>query len=162
MSSSELNVWLKKETSNRLSPLESKAKNLVSDLKKQLESLTEFCNALLVKTGYKIEHSRKISGKTQALNKLVEFFLDRLNIIKLSDQFDYNELSEFIQKSEQAYVATEIDIQRWFPRISPSFFFDRRKFMALFEKVKIVFRDLAEFATKEYSMTKDYFEIFQN
>ena len=39
LSSSELNVWLKKETSTRLSPLESHAKKLASELKKQLENL---------------------------------------------------------------------------------------------------------------------------
>ena len=48
----------------------------------------------------------------------------------------------------------------WFPRISPFFIIDRRKFLALYEKTKLAFNALNEFLTKEYVKTKTLEKTF--
>jgi chromosome segregation ATPase len=56
---------------------------------------------------------------------------------------------------------TEVDVRNWFPRISPFFILDRRKFLAVFEKSKISLKELNNFLTKEYIKTKTLEETFQ-
>jgi hypothetical protein len=55
----------------------------------------------------------------------------------------------------------DIDIKNWFPRISPFFIMDRRKFLTVHEKAKITLASLNEFVTKEYVKTKTVEETFQ-
>ncbi|MCL4429117.1 MAG: hypothetical protein M1167_00030, partial [Chloroflexi bacterium] len=45
-------------------------------------------------------------------------------------------------------------MKNWFPRISPYFIMDRRKFLAVYEKTKQTYMALNDFVTKEYVKTK--------
>ncbi|MEM3760753.1 MAG: hypothetical protein QXZ02_06565, partial [Candidatus Bathyarchaeia archaeon] len=53
------------------------------------------------------------------------------------------------------------DIRNWFPRISPFFILDRRKFLTVFERAKVSLKELNDFLTKEYVKTKTLEETFQ-
>ena len=55
----------------------------------------------------------------------------------------------------------DIDIKNWFPRISPFFIMDRRKFLAIYERSKQAYATLNDFVTKEYVKTKTLEEAFQ-
>jgi predicted nucleic acid-binding Zn-ribbon protein len=58
-------------------------------------------------------------------------------------------------------MVTDVDVRNWFPRISPFFILDRRRFLAVFEKAKISLKEMQDFLTKEYVKTKTLEETFQ-
>jgi chromosome segregation ATPase len=73
----------------------------------------------------------------------------------------YDSFSQFLQETQKAFIVTDVDIRNWFPRISPFFILDRRRFLAIFEKAKESMKELQNFLTKEYVKTKTLEETFQ-
>jgi hypothetical protein len=59
------------------------------------------------------------------------------------------------------FLVTDIDIKSWFPRLSPFFIMDRRRFLSVHEKAKLSLSTLNDFLTKEYVKTKTLEETFQ-
>ena len=73
----------------------------------------------------------------------------------------YDTLSKYAQEIQKIFLVIDIDIKNWFPRISPFFIMDRRKFLAIYERSKIAYQTLNDFLTKEYIKTKTFEEAFQ-
>jgi len=103
----------------------------------------------------------RVYNRARALNKLAHLFLDRLKKINAPEQVTYNALSKFAQDAQKVFIVADIDIRNWFPRISPFFIMDRRKFLTVHEKAKISLASLNDFVTKEYVKTKTIEETFQ-
>ena len=59
-----------------------------------------------------------------------------------------------MQEIQKVLLVTDIDIKNWFPRISPFFIMDRRKFLAIYEKAKQSYTALNDYVVKEYVKTK--------
>jgi hypothetical protein len=162
LSSGELKGWLEKETSSIFIPVHAKAQKLLDEMRKSLESLTESSKMLLDNSGKEIEkRNMKTYGRARALNKLSRLFLDRMRQIKVPDEISYDSFQDFVQETQRAFLVTEVDIRNWFPRISPFFILDRRKFLTVFEKAKESLKELNIFLTKEYVKTKSLEETFQ-
>jgi hypothetical protein len=102
-----------------------------------------------------------VYNRARALNKLARLFLDRIKKLNAPDQVSYDSLSKFAQETQKVFLVTDIDIKNWFPRISPFFIMDRRKFLTVHEKAKITLASLNDFLTKEYIKTKTLEETFQ-
>jgi hypothetical protein len=103
----------------------------------------------------------KVYNRARALNKLAHLFIDRLKKLSPPEQVTYDSLSKFTSETQKTLMVTEIDIKNWFPRISPFFIMDRRKFLTAYEKTKQTFAILNDFVTKEYIKTKTLEETFQ-
>jgi len=165
-SSNEVKGWLERETDSIFIPVHEKAQKLIDEMKKVLENLADVCKVLLENSSKEIEkRSRKTYGKSRALNKLAKLFLKRIQQIEVSDKVSYDSFHDFIQETRKAFTVTEVDIRNWFPRISPFFIMDRRKFLGVFEKAKESLKELQNFLTKEYVKTKtleDTFQIIDN
>jgi len=131
-------------------------------MRKMLESLADVSKMLLDNSGKEIEkRNMKTYGRARGLNKLARLFLDRMRGVRVPDKIDYDSFREFVQETQRAFLVTEVDIRNWFPRISPFFILDRRKFLVIFEKAKELLEDLNNFLTKEYVKTKTLEETFQ-
>lgn len=84
---------------------------------------------LLEKSRKEIEKRNiKTYGRARALNKLARLFLKRTRQIEVPDRVSYDSFHGFVQETRNVFVVTEVDIRNWFPRISPFFIMDRRKF----------------------------------
>jgi predicted nucleic acid-binding Zn-ribbon protein len=161
-SSSSVKGWLERETSSIFVPVHTKAQKLFDEMRESLESLRDASKILLDNSGKEIEKRNvKTYGRARALNKLARLFLDRLRQIKIPEQVSYDSIRDFAREIQSAFLVTEVDIKNWFPRISPFFIFDRRKFLAIFEKAKEQLEELNNFLTKEYVKTKVLEETFQ-
>jgi len=162
LSSSEVKGWLERETSSIFVPVHTKAEKLLDEMREALENLADASEMLLENSGKEIgKRNMKTYGRARALNKLARLFLDRLRQIKAPEQVSYDSLREFAQETQKAFSVTEVDIRNWFPRISPFFIFDRRKFLTVFENAKDSLKELANFLGKEYVKTKTLEETFQ-
>ena len=162
ISSSDVKNWLESETYPIFSPVHVKAEKLLDEMRKALEEITNVCRILLESSRKEIEKkNRKTYGRAKALNKLARLFLERIRRIDIPDEVSYNSLHEFAQETGKAFAVTEVDIRKWFPRISPFFIRDRRKFLTVFEKAKDALEGIHRFLTKEYVKTKTLEETFQ-
>lgn len=160
--SKDIRSWLDRETGQTFIPVHAKARKLLDEMRRNLDSLAEVSRMLLDNSAKEIEkRNMKTYGRARAMNKLARLFVDRMRAIKIPEQVSYETLEGFVQGTQKAFAVTDVDVANWFPRISPFFILDRRKFSAVFEKAKDCLRVLEYFLSKEYVKTKMLEETFR-
>ena len=161
-SSGEVKRWLENQTSSILSPVHAQAKKLRDDMNMALQGVGDVSKMLLDNSTREIERrNMKVYNRARALNKLAHLFLDRLKKLNPPEEISYDTVSRYAQETQKILMVTEIDIKNWFPRISPFFIMDRRKFLTVYERAKQAYAILNDFVTKEYIKTKTLEEAFQ-
>jgi len=126
-----------------------------------LQNLAEASKMLLDNSQKEIEkRNMKIYNRARALNKLAHMFLERLKKLTPPEQISYDTLNIYASETQKTLAVIEIDIKNWFPRISPFFIMDRRKFLTVYEKAKLTYSFLNDFMTKEYVKTKTLEKTF--
>jgi len=161
-SSGEVKHWLENQTSSILSPVHAQAKKLRDDMNMAIQGVGDVSKMLLDNSTREIERrNMRIYNRARALNKLAHLFLDRLKKLNLPEEISYDTVSRYAQEIQKVLMVTEIDIKNWFPRISPFFIMDRRKFLTVYERAKQAYAILNDFVTKEYIKTKTLEEAFQ-
>lgn len=162
IASTDVKDWLESETYPIFSPVHAKAEKLRDDMRKILEETTNICKILLESSHKEIEKkNKKTFGRAKALNKLARLFLERIRQIDIPNEVSYNSFQEFAGEIGKAFAVTEVDVRKWFPRISPFFIRDRRKFITVFEKAKDTLEGIHKFLEKEYIKTKTLEDTFQ-
>jgi hypothetical protein len=162
LSSTEVKQWLEEKTSSVLSPVRTEAKEVRDDMNMAIRAIEEISKQLLDNSSKEIEkRNMKVYNRARALNKLVHLFLDRIKKISPPEEISYDTLNKYTQEIQKVIIVTEIDIKNWFPRISPFFIMDRRKFLTVYEKAKLAYATLNDFVTKEYIKTKTLEEALQ-
>jgi hypothetical protein len=162
LSTTELRTWLEGETRAILGPVQDHAKQLRDEMHLALDTEAEASKMLLDNSNREIERrNMRVYGRARALNKLARLFLDRLKKISVPEQVSYDILSKFAQDTQRVFIVADVDIKNWFPRISPFFIIDRRKFLTVHEKAKLTLASLNDFTAKEYVKTKTLEETFQ-
>lgn len=162
LSSSEIKNWLQRETGSAFTPVHSKAQQLRDEMVNALDNFKDASRMLFDNSGKEIEkRNKKTYGRARALNKLARLFVDRIEKVKVPEQISYDSLHNFAQEVEKVFSVTDVDIKKWFPRISPYFILDRRKFLTVYEKSKESLKILDDFLTREYVKTKTLEETFQ-
>ncbi len=155
LSTDEIKSWLEKETGSTFTPVQTQAQKHRDEMQAALQNLADASKMLLDNSQKEIEkRNMKVYNRARALNKLAHLFVERLKKLKIPDQISYDSLSTFSAETQKALAVTEIDIRNWFPRISPFFIMDRRKFLAFYERTKMTYNSLNDFITKEYVKTK--------
>jgi hypothetical protein len=161
-SSAEIQSWLETETSSTLTPVTAQARKLRDETQAALQSINEASKILLDNSAKEIEkRNMRVYNRARALNKLAKLFIDRLKKVSVPDQVSYDSLNKFAQETQKVFTVTDVDIKNWFPRISPFFIMDRRKFLMVYEKAKLPLMALNDFIAKEYVKTKTLEETFQ-
>lgn len=162
LSINEMKSWLDQETRSILAPVQDQAKQLRDEMRQALDTEAEACKMLFDNSNREIERrNMRVYGRARALNKLAKLFLDRLKKIVIPEQISYEFLNRFAQDTQRVFIVLDVDIKNWFPRISPFFIIDRRKFLMVHEKAKLSLSTLNDFLTKEYLKTKTVEETFQ-
>ena len=161
-SSKDIKGWLERETGSVFIPVHTKAQKLIDEMRRTLDSLSEVSKMLMDNSAKEIEkRNMKIYRRARALNRLARLFCERMRQLKVPDKVSYDSFSEFLQELQKAFTVTDVDIRNWFPRISPFFILDRRRFQTIFEKAKESLKDLQNFLAREYVKTKTLEETFQ-
>ena len=161
-STKNIKGWLERETGSVFIPVHTRAQKLIDEMRRTQENLVEVSKMLLDNSAKEIEkRNMKTYRRARAMNKLAKVFYDRMRQIKVPEKVSYDSCNEFFQETQKAFAVTDADIRIWFPRISPFFILDRRKFMTVFEKMKEQLKGLQNFLAKEYVKTKTLEETFQ-
>lgn len=155
-------MWLERETKSIFVPVHTKAKKLVDEMRKALDSLIDTSKMLLDNSGKEIEkRNMRVYRRARALNKLARLFVERYRQLKVPEEVTYDSAETFVGEVQKAFTVTDYDVRNWFPRISPFFILDRRKFSAVLEKAKVTLKELEAFVSKEYIKTKTLEDTFQ-
>jgi hypothetical protein len=161
-SSGEVKRWLEAQTSATLTPVHAQAKKLRDEMNFSIQAVIDVSKQLFDTSSKEIEkRNMKVYNRARALNKLSRLFLDRLKKLNPPEQVSFDSLSRYVQESQKVILVTDIDIKNWFPRISPFFIMDRRKFLAIYERSKQAYSALNDYVTKEYVKTKTLEEALQ-
>jgi hypothetical protein len=161
-SSNDIKSWLENETSSVLTPVQEQAKKLRDDMSNAIQDVTDVSKMLLDNSAKEIEkRNKRVYNRARAMNKLARLFTERIRKVTVPEQVSYDSLNKFAQETQKVFMVTDIDIKNWFPRISPFFIMDRRKFLSVHEKAKQSLESLNDFLTKEYVKTKTLEETFQ-
>jgi peptidoglycan hydrolase CwlO-like protein len=161
-SSNEIKSWLENQTSSILTPVHEQAKKLRDNMRDSIQDVADVGKMLLDNSAKEIEkRNKRVYNRARAMNKLARLFCERIKKVTVPDQVSYDSLNKFAQETQKVFVVTDIDIKNWFPRISPFFIMDRRKFLTIHEKAKESLAALNDFLTKEYIKTKILEETFQ-
>jgi hypothetical protein len=162
VSSKDIKKWLENETKTIFVPVHSKAKKLTDEMRKALENIIEVSKTLLDNSTKEIEkRNMKTYGRARVLSKLAKLFNERMKQIRVPNEVSYDSFAKLVQETQKAFTVTEADVRNYFPRISPFFIFDRRKFLTVFERSKETLRELDDFLTNEYVKTKTLEKTFQ-
>ena len=162
ISSTDIKSWIENETSEILTPVQEDARKFRDEMRETILTVTEINKTLLDNSSKEIEkRNKRIYNRARAMNKLARLFSDRIRKVTVPDQVSYDSLNKFAQEIQKVFMVTDIDIKNWFPRISPFFIMDRRKFLAVHEKAKETLATLNNFLTKEYVKTKTLEETLQ-
>jgi hypothetical protein len=161
-STNEIKRWLENQTNPTLAPVHAQAKKLSDEMNASILIVLDISKMLLDNSTKEIEkRNMKVYNRARALNKLAHLFLDRLKKLTPPEQITYDSLSKYSMETQKILLVTDIDIKNWFPRISPFFIMDRRKFLTVHERAKQAYTALNDFLTKEYVKTKTIEETFQ-
>jgi hypothetical protein len=159
--SGEIEKWLEEQTRTILTPVQTEAKKLRDEISATIQSEIEVSKMLLDNSTKEIERrNMRVYNRARALSKLAHLFLERLKKIVIPEQVTYETLSRLAQETHKVFIVVDIDIKNWFPRVSPFFIMDRRKFLTVHEKAKLTLGTVDEFLTKEYVKTKTLEETF--
>ena len=121
----------------------------------QIQALSDVSKLLFDTSQKEIEkRNMKLYNRARALNKLARVFMDRYKKLISPEEVSYDSINHYAQETQKSLMVTEIDIKNWFPRISPFFIMDRRKFLQAYEKTKQASNSLNDYVTKEYVKTK--------
>jgi prefoldin subunit 5 len=154
-SSEDAKRWLENQTNAVLSPVHAQAKELRDDMNLQVQALIDVSKFLFDVSTKEIEkRNMKVYNRARALNKLARLFLERLKKQTPPEQVSYDTINRYTQEIQKVLLVTDIDIKNWFPRISPFFIMDRRRFLQVYEKTKQAYNELNDYVTKEYVKTK--------
>jgi hypothetical protein len=160
-SSGEVKPWLEDKTSSILSPVHAQAKKLRDDMNVAIQGVADVSKMLLDNSTREIERrNMKVYNRARALNKLAHLFVDRLKKLDTPEEISYDTLSRYAQEIQKIFIVFDIDIKNWFPRISPFFIMDRRRFLTVYEKARQTYTILNDFVTEEYVKTKTLEEAF--
>ncbi len=130
-------------------------------MKLAIQGIDDMSKMLLDNSTREIEkRNMKVYNRARALNKLAHLFVDRLKKLEAPEEISFDTLSRYAGEIQKIFIVTDIDIKNWFPRISPFFIMDRRRFLTIYEKAKQTHTFLNEFLTKEYVKTKTLEEAF--
>ncbi len=153
--SDEAKLWLENQTSTVLTPVHEQAKKLCDDMDSQIQALSDVSKLLFDTSQKEIEkRNMRLYNRARALNKLARVFMDRYKKLVPPEEVSYDSINQYAQETQKSLMVTEIDIKNWFPRISPFFIMDRRKFLQTYEKTKQASVNLNDYVTKEYVKTK--------
>jgi hypothetical protein len=161
-SSSETKRWLENQTVSVLAPVHAQARKLRDDANLAVRSVEEVSKLLFDTSAKEIEkRNMKLYNRARALNKLSRLFLDRLKKLTPPEQVSYDSMCRYLQDTQKVLLVTDIDIKNWFPRISPFFIMDRRRFLAIYERARQAYNALNDYVTKEYVKTKTLEEALE-
>jgi hypothetical protein len=121
LSTNELKDWLEKETGSVLTPVQIQAQKYRDETQNALQSLSEASKVLFDSSQKEIEkRNMKVYNRARALNKLANFFIERLKKLKVLNKYRLTALMRFQLKPKRPLRSLRSTSRTGFRKSAPS------------------------------------------
>jgi predicted nucleic acid-binding Zn-ribbon protein len=155
----EFKPWLEKETTNVLTPLNEQGKKTLEKIKDRMNDFRQACEKLGEEAKKETERGKAVR-KAKVTEKLTRHFLRQIERIVFPEKMSFSELERLHRDLEKTLSSIAQERSVWFPRISPSFIFARRRVDFAFTRLAGPITELHSFLSGAYSKARTVEELF--
>jgi predicted nucleic acid-binding Zn-ribbon protein len=155
----EFRPWLEKETTNVLSPLNEQGKKILDKIRDRLNDARQASEKLGEEAKKEIERGKAVR-KAKVTEKLTKHFLKQIEKIVFPEKMSFSELERLHKDLEKTLSSISQERSVWFPRISPSFIFARRRVDFAFTRFAGPIAELRSFLSGAYLKARTVEELF--
>lgn len=155
----EFRPWLEKETTNVLSPLNEQGKKILDKIRDRLNDVRQASEKLGDEAKKEIERGKAVR-KAKVTEKLTKHFLKQIEKVIFPEKMSFNELERLHKGLEKTLSSISQERSVWFPRISPSFIFARRRVDFAFTRLAGPITELRSFLSGAYLKARTVEELF--
>lgn len=150
-----LKEWLEEETTPIVEPLKKKGVDLLDDVKAVIEEIRAVCEKFLKDSEREMaKENPKTYRRAKRASKFSRNVLETIDKIEIPKEVSYGSVKDLGKALENAFRIIERERQQWFPRISPYFFFNRRKTEFALKKTWQLILHIRNFLLKEFGKVK--------
>jgi len=151
----DVKKWLEQETAPIVEPLKAEGTLLLNNVRERLGDVREICEKLMRNSEVEMsKDSRKTYRRAKVLNKLAKYAIETIDNVKFPDLISSESLQIACDDLEKMIAVVGRERAKWFPRISPFFIVDRRRFDAAFGKTAKSHEKLRSFSSDRYMKAK--------
>lgn len=152
----DVKEWLEQETISVVEPLKAEGRRMLDDVKGKIDEVSETSNRLLDNAEKEIAKEKgKTYRRAKVMSKLARNISDLIDEIIFPDKISQESLSTFCEDLEKSLTKITKERGKWFPRISPFFIIDRRRFDVALKRATDSLEGLRSFLSGEYEKAKD-------
>ena len=151
----DIKEWLEQEAASIVEPLKTEGTSLLNNIRERVDDVRENCEKLMRNSETEMsKDSRKTYRRAKILNKLAKYALETIDNIEFPDSISSESLQLACDDLEKALAVIGRERAKWFPRISPFFIVDRRRFDVAFGKTAKTLEKLRSFSSHRYTEAK--------
>ena len=151
----DIREWLEQEAAPIVEPLKTEGTSLLNNVGERLDDVRENCEKLMRNSETEMsKNSRKTYRRAKILNKLAKYAIETIDNVEFPDLISSESLQMVCDDLEKALAVVERERAKWFPRISPFFIVDRRRFDVAFGKTVKSLEKLRSFSSHGYTKAK--------
>ena len=151
----ELKDWLEKETFSILEPIKAEGTSLLNGTRNKLEDLRDSCEKLLEDSEKEmLKSSPKTYRRARTAYKFAREVQEKIDELEVPDAVTYESLQTLCENLEKTLAAIGRERAEMFPRISPYFILDRRRFDIALKRVLDSLKALRDFLSQECTQVR--------
>lgn len=155
----EFRPWLENETTKFLNPLNEQGKKILDKIRERLNDIRQACEKLGEEAKKETERGKAVR-KAKVTEKLTRHFLKQIERIVFPEKMSFSELERLHKDLEKTLSSIAQERSFWFPRISPSFIFARRRVDFAFTRLAGPITELRSFLSGAYLKARTTEELF--
>ncbi len=156
-----LEIWLTKETVSIVEPLKAEGRSLLNNVRDRLDGIVESCDKLSENAEKEMaKDERVIYRRARLMYKLAKKFSEMIGRVAIPDAISRESLHLFTENIRGVLETIGQERGRWFPRISPYFIIDRRRFDVALKRTVDQFEEFRSFLSNKYAPAETVEDAF--
>jgi len=153
--------WLEQETLSILKPLKTEGTSLLNDVKTKMDDFWESCEKMVEDSEKEIEKNNpKTYRRAREAYKLARDISEMMDRITVPEEISHEGLRVLCDELEKLVATVMRERAEKFPRITPFFIIDRRRFDIALKRFMDSIQKLRAFSSHKYVKAKDIDDSF--
>jgi len=153
--------WLEQETLSILKPLKTEGTSLLNDVKSKMDDFWESCEKMVEDSEKEIEKNNpKTYRRAREAYKLARDISEMMDRITVPEEISHEGLRVLCDELEKLVATVMRERAEKFPRITPFFIIDRRRFDIALKRFMDSIQKLRAFSSHKYVKAKDIDDSF--
>lgn len=156
-----LREWLEREAVPIVEPLKAEATSLLNNLRNKLDDIRENCEKLSDNGEREmLKGNPKTYRRAREVYRFARGILETIDETNIPEEVSYENLQTLCEVFKKTLSVIGRERARRFPRISPYFIIDRRRFDVSLKKTADSFEELRSFSSDEFEKAKTVEDSF--